>query len=40
VTARVRFLPDALIAAILGAENLLIPAIDLAIIAGSRRWRP
>ena len=29
------FLPDALIAAILGAENLLIPAIDPAIIAGS-----
>lgn len=29
------FLPDALIAAILGAENLLIPAIDPAIFAGS-----
>jgi uncharacterized protein len=29
------FLPDALIAGILGAENLLIPAIDPAIIAGS-----
>jgi phage protein D len=29
------FLPDALIAAILGAENFLIPAIDPAIIAGS-----
>jgi hypothetical protein len=29
------FLPDALIAAILGAENLLLPAIDPAIIAGS-----
>jgi hypothetical protein len=29
------FLPDALIATILGAENLLIPAIDPAIVAGS-----
>jgi len=29
------FLPDAIIAAILGAENLLLPAIDPAIIAGS-----
>jgi Bacteriophage probable baseplate hub protein len=29
------FLPDAMIAAILSAENLLIPAIDPAIIAGS-----
>jgi hypothetical protein len=29
------FLPDALIATILGAENLLIPAIDPAIIVGS-----
>jgi hypothetical protein len=29
------FLPDAIIAGILGAENLLLPAIDPAIIAGS-----
>ena len=29
------FLPDAIIAAILSAENLLIPAIDPAIVAGS-----
>jgi hypothetical protein len=29
------FLPDALIATILGAENLLIPSIDPAIVAGS-----
>ena len=29
------FCPDAIIAAILGAENLLIPAIDPAILAGS-----